>query len=736
VTPLIRAVRPDIRSPAIAATMLLFTGAALTVLSLAQLPLAVTKAPFWVMAALAVAASAVTFIPTSRRTLGLVVCPSLCFTFVILLCWGLGPAIVVQTVAVAVIAFRLGPPARRRWRDAALSAARYAAAFGAAYVVLLIGKPDPLHATATMDLVRDTAAVVGATLVFLVAYGLVVSATVAKGPPAATDVPPAGRSALGLPDGDADAGARGGWWPRLRGRLTPLRDPALHTVALMMMSPVLAVAGHVSLGFVPLVIMPLYAVERMARLSDERRRAAFTDSLTGLANRAGLQTRFQRLSAEAGPAGSGLALLLLDLDGFKYVNDALGHETGDQLLIAVADRLRAGLPPDAVACRLGGDEFAVLLPAHRDPERAGRAAERISAAVDGPVQLGGLEVEVTAAVGVAVAPGHGTDFTTLMRHADVAMYDAKRDNRSVAVYRPGADRRPHRLAVLNRVRQAILTDDRRRIRVHYQPQADLATGQIVGVEALLRWTDPDGLAGSPAELLSIIEHTPVMHLLTDWVIDDAVSQAGRWRAAGLELRTSINISIRDLFRDDLVERLGRRLAEHRVPARLIQLEITESALMADPGRAMRTVLALRELGVGLALDDFGTGYSSLQHLRMIPLDEIKIDRSFVAGMATNQHDNAIVSSVIALARTLGLRTVAEGIEDERTRRLLRGAGCSLLQGYLLARAMPPEEIASLVRAVARERLGGAPGRPGGPTEPIAALAADASAATATAGVRA
>jgi diguanylate cyclase len=709
VTPLAWAGRPAIRSTATAATMLLAAGAVLTVLSLSQLSGAAGKAPFWVMTGLAVSASAVTFIPTSARTLGLVVCPSLCFTFAILLCWGLGPAIVVQTAAVAVIMARLGPPARRRWRDGALSAARYAVAFGAAYVALLIGKPDPLHATLTMDLVRDTVSVLGATVVFLAVYGLAVLATVPREAPPPAALSP-GRA------GDNAPGRR----PDLRWQAVRLRDPAVHTAALMMMSPVLAVAGHVSLGFVPLVVMPLYAVERMARLSEERRRAAFTDSLTGLANRAGLQERFQRRIAELNADGPGLALLLLDLDGFKYVNDALGHETGDELLVAVADRLRAGLPPDAVASRLGGDEFAVLLPAHRDPQRAGRAAELVSAAVDGPVQLGGLEVEVTAAVGVAVAPLHGLDFATLMRHADVAMYDAKRDSRSVAVYRPGADRRPRRLAVLNRVRQAILTDDRQRLQVRYQPQADLSSGRIVGVEALLRWTDPDGDSVAPTELLSIIEHTPVMHQLTDWVMNDAVTQAGRWRSAGLELRTSINISIRDLFRDDLVERLGRLLARHRVPARLIQLEITESALMADPSRAMRTVLALRELGVGLALDDFGTGYSSLQHLRMIPLDEIKIDRSFVAGMATNQHDSAIVSSVIALARALGLRTVAEGIEDGRTRRLLQAAGCSLMQGYLLARAMPPAEIPSFVHSVARERVGGAPPRPAGEAvQPVA-----------------
>ncbi|MBB5867595.1 diguanylate cyclase (GGDEF)-like protein [Allocatelliglobosispora scoriae] len=650
-------------------TALAVIGGVLAVLSLAQVPLAAQKGPFWVMAVLALGASAATYIPPSSTTLGAVVSPSLCFTFAILLCWDLGPAILVQGLSVVIIAVRTRLP----WRDAVVGAARYAAAFGAAYVVLLLGQPDPFHALSTVDLFTDTIAVIGAVLAFLAVYGWSVVATM----PRPEHPPVAGRQ---------------------RERMSTLRDPAVHTTALMMMSPVLAVAGHVSIGFVPLVIMPLYAVERMARLSEERQRAALTDTLTGLGNRAGLQTAFDRANADPLRNGRGLTLLLLDLDGFKYVNDSLGHDTGDQLLVAVAERLRRGVPEGAAVARLGGDEFGILLPDEADLDGSVPAANRISAALNGPVPLNGLEVEVTAAIGIAVYPPHGDDFATLMRHADIAMYDAKHDNVDVALYRLGADRHPQRLAILDQFRQAIVTEDRRAIAVHYQPQADLSTGRIVGVEALLRWTDANGQPVSPAEVISVIEHTPVMHQLTDRVLDDAIAQAGQWHAAGLRLRTSVNVSIRDLFRDDLVERLRCRLAEHRLPARQLQLEITESALMADPGRAMRTVAALRDLGVGLALDDFGTGFSSLQHLRMIPLDEIKIDRSFVAGMTSDRHDNAIVSSVIALAGTLGLRTVAEGIEDEPTRRHLQAAGCSLMQGYLLAPALPPDRIAGLVAA--------------------------------------
>ncbi|GAB4058324.1 cyclic Di-GMP phosphodiesterase RmdB [Catellatospora paridis] len=656
--------------------VLTLTGAVLAVLTLAQIPLAMEKVPFWVMATLALAAATVTYLPSAGKATGAVISPSLVFTFAILLCWELGPAIAIQALAVAVIAVR----ARQPWRDAVLSAARYAVAFGAAYLVLLVGEPDPFHSVAAADLVNDTLAVAGAALVFVLVYGWTIVVTQRRA------AQPAGRA-------QPQEG--------LRERLMNMRDPVVHLGALTMLSPVLAVAGHVSLGFVPLVIMPLYAVERMARLSTERQRAALTDPLTGLGNRASLQSAYTEALAEPLRRGQGPTLLLLDLDGFKYVNDSLGHETGDQLLTAVAERLRGGLPAGALVARLGGDEFGVLLD-EADTDRALLAAQRISAAVNGPVRLSGLEVEVTAAVGVAVSPQHGEDFATLMRHADIAMYEAKRDNVCVAVYRPGTDRHPQRLALLDQVRHAVVTEDRDRIAVHYQPQADLASGRIVGVEALLRWTDPTGRPVSPATVISVVEHTPVMHQLTDRIIDDAVAQAGRWRAAGLDLRTSINVSIRDLFRDDLVERLRNRLAEHRVPARMVQLEITESALMADPARAMRTIAHLRDLGVGLALDDFGTGFSSLQHLRMIPLDEIKIDRSFVSGMTSDQHDSAIVSSVIALAGTLGLRTVAEGIEDAQTRRQLRSAGCSLMQGYLLSPAVPAERIPDLVAEAAAE----------------------------------
>jgi diguanylate cyclase (GGDEF)-like protein len=373
-----------------------------------------------------------------------------------------------------------------------------------------------------------------------------------------------------------------------------------------MLSPVLAVAAHVNAAFVVLIFIPLYAVQRMARLSAERARVARVDPLTGLANRRALQHRFADMVATR--EAPHIALLMLDLDRFKHVNDALGHEVGDRLLVSVAQRLQREEPVDGVIGRLGGDEFAIL------------------------------------------ATNLLTDF-----------------------------------------RQALETK-REQVTLHYQPQVSLTTGEPIGVEALLRWRHPSRGPVPTAELLQVAEHTAVMQLLTTRVIDEVVQQVAQWRSEGLTLRASLNVSARDLHGGEIVDQLARRLALHGVPPELIQIEITESALMSDASRAHSTVERLAALGVGVALDDFGTGYSSLQHLRKLPLTEIKIDQSFVGGMARNSDDAAIVRSTVELARALGLRSVAEGVENEYTRQMLAATGCTLAQGYLMARPMPGDMV--------------------------------------------
>jgi len=308
---------------------------------------------------------------------------------------------------------------------------------------------------------------------------------------------------------------------------------------------------------------------------------------------------------------------------------------------------------------------------------------------------------VTAAIGVAVHPDHGTDNTTLLRHAEVAMYDAKDRGATFAIYTPESDQNsPERLELVADLRRALEAGRPDEIQLYYQPQVDLNTHEVVGVEALLRWHHPRRGMVSPEHLIKMAEHTAVMRLLTRRVLDDAIAQLVKWRDQGLAMRASVNVSVRDLHHPELVDDLAALLAERGVSPNSLQLEITEGALMADPRRVLVTLHRLDKLGVALSLDDFGTGYSSLQHLRRLPLAEVKIDRSFVLGMVNDPDDAAVVASIIDLARALGLRVVAEGVEDDSTRRLLVTNGCEIAQGWYFARPMPAD---ALVAWLARYR---------------------------------
>ena len=640
--------------------------AAITVSQLGQIAdTAGTQPRFWLLAAVAVLVGWQALVTPRPGGAWIVLSPTVCFTFAILLCWGLGPAIVAQMAAVLAVAWRV----RQAPLDAAASAAEFILAFAAAYVVVYVGDPDPFGKHGPVNVLGDALTVVGAAVAWLLAFGvlLAISAWLRRGH-------------LPAQVATGTVGYR-----------------ILFKAALLLLSPVMAVTAHVNIAFVPLVFVPLYAVQRMARLSNERERAAHLDPLTGLANRAGLKARFDDLATwarrrPADIAGRRLALLVLDLDRFKHVNDALGHDVGDQLLVAVANRLAAAEADDGVVARFGGDEFAILAPVH-DGEDAHRFAGHVMAALTDPVTLDGLSMDVTASIGIAVHPDHGEDFPTLMRHADVAMYEAKKRGDSVALYEPCADHNtPQRLGLLTDFRQALETNDRDQIALLFQPQVSLDNGEVVGVEALLRWQHPRYGPIPTLDLLQVAEHTSVMHMLTSYVIDEVLAQVAAWDADGISLRASLNVSARDLYSGDIVCYLSGQLARHHVSPDQVQLEITESAHMADPTRALATTSRLADLGVAIALDDFGTGYSSLQHLRKLPLSELKIDRSFVAGMAHNADDATIVASTVEMARAMGLRTVAEGVENEQTRQLLADLGCSLAQGWLTARPMPADQI--------------------------------------------
>ncbi|MEJ3749314.1 EAL domain-containing protein [Actinomycetes bacterium KLBMP 9797] len=627
--------------------------------ALARLPGEVDALPtaFWLMAGFAVLVDARPFTPPGRRQSSAVF-PSICFTFAILLGWGLGAAVAAQAAAVAVSSWRM----RHAWWRAIFNIAQYGLALAAADGV----------ARWSDEGWRGVAVTVAAALAwFVVKYG---SVTVAI------------RLRFG-----------GRWWRTARDGLA---FETLSTGALLLLSPVLLAAARTSAALVPLVVVPLYAVYRMARLSAEQDQIGRLDPLTGLANRKALLAEVADLvPAHAERAARGepdrhLALLVLDLDHFKRVNDALGHAVGDRLLVQVGHRLAAAVRPDDVVARLGGDEFAVLAPRLGGVEAAREAAARLVGALAEPVPLDGLPLDVGGSIGVALYPQHGEDFATLLRHADVAMYDAKHRQDAVAVYSPESDHNsPERLSLLADLRRALEIPDCDQITMYYQPQVAIDSGEVVGVEALLRWRHPVRGMVDPEELIRVAEHSAVMRLLTRRVVDDVVEQVAKWSAAGLRLRAALNVSVRDLHTGEIADQIAERLGRYGLAPDRLQLEITEGALMADPRRVLATIARLAKIGVGIALDDFGTGYSSMQHLRRLPLAEVKVDRSFVLGMATDTDDAAIVRSVIELAGALGLRVVAEGVEDERTWRLLHEAGCHVAQGWFYARPMPPDELA-------------------------------------------
>jgi len=380
------------------------------------------------------------------------------------------------------------------------------------------------------------------------------------------------------------------------------------------------------------------------------------------------------------------ALCILDLDGFKEINDTLGHDAGDVLLREVARRLSNGVRPGDLVARLGGDEFALLLQ-NVDAAIATRVAEQLSGLLAHGFELGGQRLDVRASIGIAVHPTDGQDPATLLRRADLAMYVAKRSHATSVVFAPEQDQdSTERLTLLSELREAIETDQ---LVLYYQPKQDLSRGLVTGAEALVRWQRPDRGIIPPDRFIPLAEQTGLIGPLTDWVLRAAVQQAHIWQREHPEMRVAVNLSMRNLQDPDLAQKIAGLL--QRWPAQL-DVEITESALMADPERALATLLALSDVGLRIAIDDFGTGYSSLAYLKRLPVDVLKIDRSFVRDLHTNTNDQIIVRSTIDLAHNLGLRVVAEGVEDAIAADVLREFGCDEIQGYYLSRPVPPREF--------------------------------------------
>ena len=445
------------------------------------------------------------------------------------------------------------------------------------------------------------------------------------------------------------------------------------------------------------------------RLLEQLRHDAHHDALTGLGNRSRFLQRVTALLSElanrrvarSSPRFSAAlanrddetceaAVLLLDLDRFKEVNDTLGHPVGDALLQQVAARLLAHVPPEAVVSRLGGDEFAILLPACTSAQEAISRAEAARAGLTGPFEVQGTFLDVGASVGVALVPADGHDADTLMKHVDVAMYAAKRSTSGVARYRRDDDNSSlARLALAGELRRAM---DEDQIELHYQPKVSLDTGEVIGFEALARWRHPDRGLMMPDEFIPLAEQTGLIGRLTHIALRQALEQAGAWRGTSAEVGVAVNLSVRRLLEPDLPTVVGELLAGAGVPAHRLTLEITESNLMTDPDAAQRALLELRDIGVRLSVDDFGTGYSALAYLQRLPLDEVKIDKSFVIPMMTDPSARAIVRAIVELAHTLDLTVVAEGVEHEAGREALRSMGCDVMQGYLIARPLRAEQV--------------------------------------------
>ncbi|MFI2634601.1 putative bifunctional diguanylate cyclase/phosphodiesterase [Streptomyces collinus] len=476
---------------------------------------------------------------------------------------------------------------------------------------------------------------------------------------------------------------------------TALVRQGLVAVALLGIAPLVCVVAVAKPILLPLFSIPLIALDSTLWIARARAEEQLRDPLTGLPNRQWLQERIWTALDDAERIDARAALMLIDLDRFRSVNDTLGHLAGDRLLLQIADRLRVALPRGAEAARLGGDEFAVLLPVADSTTSATRIARSLVAALSSPLDLDGLTLVLEASAGVAVFPDHALDAEGLLRRADVAMYQAKRDRTGVEVYESKRDSNtPDRLGLLGDLRRAL---DAHEVHLHYQPKVRF-DGQVAGLEALVRWVHPERGKVPPDEFIAIAESSGLMPHLTEYVLETALGQVARWREQGLFVPVAVNVSPRDVHTPGFAGSVAARLARHGVPAGALQLEITEHVLLEDPQRAADTLNQLTAHGVRMSLDDFGTGYSSLVHLRRLPVSELKIDRSFVARLAVDTEDAEIVRCTVDLAHSLGLLVVAEGVEDDETWERLRDLRCDAVQGWLVAAAMPPDETTAWLRA--------------------------------------
>ena len=493
------------------------------------------------------------------------------------------------------------------------------------------------------------------------------------------------------PAGDEDASS--GLVARFLWDAETLGADALETARGVYLIPALLLLFLTAAGAGLVVALVLTSAGRVRRAAVRREMRAHHDDLTRLPNRGLFRARARRALAQAGRDGDEAALLVMDLDRFKEINDTLGHGHGDLMLQAIAGRVRNTVRAVDIVARLGGDEFAVLLPNVAGPDAALRVAKNVLLAVRQPLRLNNLTLTVGTSIGIALYPAHGRELGTLLKHADVAMYTAKAGGTGCELYTPHTGDGRSRVALLHDLEGAI---SRGEMRLSYQPQIEIATGIVSGAEVLVRWQHPGRGVIVPAEFLPMIESSGLSGELTEWVLDAALSRAAAWRRDGVDVVVCVNVSLRGLSDGRLLTDVARLLDKWGVPRVGLEVELAEPAILAEQRRAAALIEALRELGVGVAIHNFGTGHSSMTLLRKLPFTTVKIDRSLVVGMRSSRSDLAIVRSTVDMAATLGLRAVAEGVENEETWNLLESLGCDVAQGYRKARPMADDQIPWLV----------------------------------------
>jgi diguanylate cyclase (GGDEF)-like protein len=577
---------------------------------------------------------------------------STAFACAILFLWGPWPAIVVVSIASTAADRRMGKPA---WK-VLFNVGQYNVSIVAAWVVMACSSRTPsVEQPLTVLTAADLPWMLGACVVYFCTNLVLVSGVLA-------------------------------WTSSFRRFMfNDFVHYTTTTFSVLALSPLIVTVANAAWELLPLLLIPLVLVYKMAQMSVEKEHQAGHDPLTGLPNRTHLQASLTAELAQSKRDGRPFGLLLIDLDHFKEVNDTLGHHVGDQLLIHFADRLNNSVRPSDHVARLGGDEFAVIVPNADESEVLG-VAERIRASLEDPVSLEGMRLEIEASIGLAMHPEHALDAEDLLRLADVAMYVAKESRTGVVTYSSHRDRNStDRLTLLAELRQALDCDA---LSLQYQPKVSLRDRSLLGVEALIRWQHPQRGFVPPEEFLPLAERSGLMQLVTHRLVMRALSQIADWRLLGLSVPVTVKVALSDLLDGRLAELVLTGLRRYQLPPEVLQLEIDERVVAQHSDELSAVLQDLHALGLSLSLDDFGAGYSSLLWLETLPVAEIKIDRAFVGRVSETCSSAGIVRAIADLAHAMGMRAVAEGVQTEAEWRVLRELGCDGAQGWHIAAPMP------------------------------------------------